>query len=804
MHMPVLQLPALRMQILTKVNERNDAHFMASRGYIDVVGSQSTPALLNVSAISIHPTMCTSPMALEQLVLAPKETLMFEFPAASYEITPQDHLGLALTMYINKSKDSVQHSVASIAYVSFDQIMSGAGVKITSTLNDVNKTPVTIVLQGNITPQQQMWNQQNASLLDELSKTFNSITRIEDRLYKFSEERMSALTNFLDPHNKDNVHKTLSMPTNLVSHVMNIQAADNAQTEYFKKVCCEECPDFLLKYAPLSAAMLLTTAVKFLAKDGNTQPLSYRAIADKLSNMRWTHEDAELWTQIFCNCLTSIVPASNTYTGDASWLVNSNGVQVIPNLTGEEQLLLGSPAIQAVEDIRACEHLSGMCKELFSMADLQKSELAFRAAHEARLKTSELCKKQDCEDFAADMRNYLSASTHAYVMTTTANQMIGTPLLCSDASLNLFHNTVQDAQQALLACCATQRHLQELLQYLCEDCVCVATASNLTSKYGVSLEEKPAVPFSREVFADRDQFILKTTPGASGHCCRVRMHSTKMHTLELENDVKIHLHSTDVLCMQESTSSTIFRETSEPAEQFDVTIQVGFGNTRTLNGMTRSLVRNVTGSIYGDMLSNSGLSANHAADRNGTKDFYKVLCAVGGHSLLTAEKGSSLPLPPTEILNSMLQGCKETQYYFGVQNTGQPMMSLHFELKNEEQKLIRLLARAHAPVYTKPMQLILASGTLGSCFLPSLAHISSHLPGNFQDNKSGKQLFVVAQKMPLLTMTDVLQCNSVNDILHKQKEHVCTVLKNTCKSEFNFFSDHISTDIMLLHTHMSL
>jgi hypothetical protein len=283
------------------------------------------------------------------------------------------------------------------------------------------------------------------------------------------------------------------------------------------------------------------------------------------------------------------------------------------------------------------------------------------------------------------------------------------------------------------------------------------------------------------------------------------MNSTKMHTLELENDVKIHVHSTDILCMQESTSSTIFREATEPAEQFDVTIQVGFGNTRTLNGMTRSLVRNVTGSIYGDMLSNSGLSASHAADRNGTRDFYKVLCAVGGHSLLTAEKaGSTVPLTPAEILNSMKNGCKETQYYFGVQNTGQPMMSLHFELKQEEERLLRLLARAHAPVYAKSMQLILASGTLGTCFMPSLANISSHLPGNFQDNKSGKQLFVVAQKTPLLTMTDVVQCNSVNDILKKQKEHVCTVLKNTCKSEFNFYSDHISTDIMLLHTHMSL
>ena len=130
MHMPVLQMPALRMQILTKVNERGSAQEMARSGYIDVVGGQSNPVLLNVSAISVHPTMCTSPMTLEQLMLSQEGVSMFEFPATTYEIKAQEHLGLAVTMYINRSKDSVQHSVASIAYVNFDQIMSGAGLML--------------------------------------------------------------------------------------------------------------------------------------------------------------------------------------------------------------------------------------------------------------------------------------------------------------------------------------------------------------------------------------------------------------------------------------------------------------------------------------------------------------------------------------------------------------------------------------------------------------------------------------------------------------------------------------------------
>lgn len=809
--MPVLQLPALRVQVMTQVRERGDAQAMAQNGYVDVVGASSaarTPSILNVSAISVHPTVCTSCMGPEQLGLSQQGAVMFEFPASTYEFKHQPHLGMAVTLYINRGVECVQHSVAAIAYANFEKIVTGAPVQMSAAMNDVNRTPVTIVLQGQVTPQQQAWNHDNAALLQELCGTFNSIARVEERLANFSEERTSSLKNFLDPHNKDNVHSGLAMHTNSVRHVMNIDGADHTQAEFFKAVCSEECPDLLLKYAPLSAAMLFATAVKFLAaKDAGTQPLSYKSIADKLTSLRWTEQDAELWTQIFCNCVTSIVPAANTYTGDASWLVNADGARVISNVVGEEQLLMGSPVIQAVQDIDLCQHFSGLCQQLFSSGDLQKSELAFKAAHAARLKTCELGKQQDCEDFAADMRNYFNASTHAHVMTKTAEHMIGTALLCGDARLNLPNNTVAHAQQALLACCATQRHVRDLVPFACRDCVCIATGANLTSKYCASLDEKSVQVFDRAAFADRDTFLLTSTPGCAGHACRLRMKSAKMHTLDLNNDVKVHVHEVNVLCMQESTSSTIFRETSEPADVFDVQIQVGFGNTRRLSGMTRSLVRNVTGSIYGDMLTNSGLSASHAADRMGTKQFYKVLCAVGGLSVLTAEKGAAnAPLQPADVLHSMLTGCKETQYYFGAENKdGAAMMALEFEVKPEEQQLLRLLARANAPVYAKSMQLVLAGGSLGSCFLPRLDSICRHMPGNtLGDTQTGKQLFVVAQKTPFLCMTDVVKSKSVDALLQAQKERVCSVLKDTCKTEFDFFSDHISTDIMLLHTHLSM
>jgi len=59
----------------------------------------------------------------------------------------------------------------------------------------------------------------------------------------------------------------------------------------------------------------------------------------------------------------------------------------------------------------------------------------------------------------------------------------------------------------------------------------------------------------------------------------------------------------------------------------------------------------------------------------------------------------------------------------------------------------------------------------------------------------------VAQKMPILGMMDVLKSKSVDALIDAQKEHVRNVMRETCKSDFNFYSDHISTDIMLLHTH---
>jgi hypothetical protein len=407
--MPVLKMPQLRMQVISVVNERANAGILAENGYMDVIGGHDKPVLLGVSAVSIHPTVCGKSIKSDQIVLNQELSgEMFQFPAATYEFEHQPHLGLALTLYINKSTVSVEHCIAAVAYVNYDVLMTGQATKVRSSLNDVNNTPVHIVLQALITQDQVAWNQQNADLLQQLCNNFHSIDRVQQRLIFFSEERYSALSDFLDPHNKNLLHTTLGMTSNGVRHVMNVNTVDNEQAEFFKQACVQECPDYLLKYAPLSAAMLLTTAVKFLQlKNGSTTEMSYKHIADSLSNMRWSKEDAELWTQIFCNCMTSIVPACNTYTGDASWLVDSDGVRVIPKLVGEEQLLLGAPLVQAVQDMQNCQHLSGKCREMCARSRMIARKLGSLGAREDRTDFRCIICPHNCDEEPPSATNHM-------------------------------------------------------------------------------------------------------------------------------------------------------------------------------------------------------------------------------------------------------------------------------------------------------------------------------------------------------------------------------------------------------------
>jgi hypothetical protein len=188
----------------------------------------------------------------------------------------------------------------------------------------------------------------------------------------------------------------------------------------------------------------------------------------------------------------------------------------------------------------------------------------------------------------------------------------------------------------------------------------------------------------------------------------------------------------------------------------------------------------------------------------GSREFYKVLSAIGGRSILACEKRSTrAPVAAADVLTSIASQCQDTDYYFGAENAhGPSMLAVEFELKPDEQRLLRMLARAQAPLYTKAMDVVLESASFGTCFLPRLDSISHHLPGNVHiDSGQGKQLFIVAQKAPLLGMMDVLKSKSVDGLIDAQKAHVRNVLRETCKSDFDFFSDHISTDIMLLHTH---
>jgi hypothetical protein len=138
-------------------------------------------------------------MRKDQFILASEDSEVFEFPAGQYEVEQKPHLGLAVTVYINKSKQTPQHTVACIAHVNFDKLMLGHSLELMTALTDVHKTPARILMQANISPMQMEWNLHNTAMLDELSANFNAMQRVEERLYAFASERASALKDYLDP-----------------------------------------------------------------------------------------------------------------------------------------------------------------------------------------------------------------------------------------------------------------------------------------------------------------------------------------------------------------------------------------------------------------------------------------------------------------------------------------------------------------------------------------------------------------------------------------------------------------------------
>jgi hypothetical protein len=86
------------------------------------------------------------------------------------------------------------------------------------------------------------------------------------------------------------------------------------------------------------------------------------------------------------------------------------------------------------------------------------------------------------------------------------------------------------------------------------------------------------------------------------------------------------------------------------------------------------------------MLTTAGLQATHASDRIGNNDFYKVLSAVGGRSILAAEtRSTGAALAAPDVLKSIASQCKETDYYYGAEHAHGPnMISIEFEMKPEE------------------------------------------------------------------------------------------------------------------------
>ena len=80
---------------------------------------------------------------------------------------------------------------------------------------------------------------------------------------------------------------------------------------------------------------------------------------------------------------------------------------------------------------------------------------------------------------------------------------------------------------------------------MCRNYVCITVGSNLTSKYGTPIEEKPTVQLNLDVFADRDMYILTSTPGTTGHACRIRTKSWRINTLDLKHENKVDSRRVD-------------------------------------------------------------------------------------------------------------------------------------------------------------------------------------------------------------------------------------------------------------------
>ena len=788
-------------------------------GFTSQMAAESKKIVLPISGVTMYPTMSKLSISEHQLVMpseAAQQTFTFEaYEQACVHDLKSANMGGAITLFVNAGPATAKtttHHVGCTTYVDILDLYRSSANMLTlkATLNDTSSTPVNIMVQASLSQSDVQWCTANADMLKLLNSNFNNHERIEQRLNNYSQQRLDAFQDYVDPNNKGCLFGALAMPRALVKHVTNCKAMDPQQLEFFQNACYARTPAVCSKAGPLAAALLLSTAVKYAtAKHGPPgQAMTYKALGDMLERSPMTQEDVLAFEHIWNNHVTSVVPAIGNYTSDVAYMVRESGVATLQQV-GEEQLILGSNIMQMVQSRIDLANASNACREFLQQGNHVLAQASFATAHKQRLVASDQNLGCDCEDFTYTMRMMHACLLHAEPLQIVSG-LIGTPVLCAECGLNQPGNTIPDAQRTLNLCARILGTVKERSENKTVNCTCIAAAASFMTKYDMQQAAPAEQPkMSREMFADRDSFLWSTMKMPSGHACRAVIQKILVGRKDVGSGVSMRVWDVKLQSMEESTSSTIKSLNPLSNEKFDMCIKVGAGNEHVYSGMTQALVGNLSGGVYADLLGGSGLALTHIADRRGTSDFYNVICQLDGMNVIDAEhRGTGQSLPSSVTAQKLLANEGDCNFYYSApfsQCATRSVTAIDYELHPEEQALINLLADTQAKLYIKPTNCIESLGKEGSCFLPCLAQISPTILGQQRQNTEGEmQHFVLTQKTPLLPVLDVVGATSINNLIGKQQAHIQKVLGMVNENwKRTVTLDHISTDIVYVHTQNS-
>jgi len=787
-------------------------------GFTSQMGAESKKIVLPVSAVAAYLSMSRASISEHQLCV-PSEAgqQTFTFPAYKQQCEHDlaaPNLGVAITFFVNAGATEpgrVSHHVGGTTYMDVHDLYSSAGkmLVLKATLNDTNSTPVNVHVQATLTPGDVQWHQANNERLTLLNANFQNQERMEQRLNNFSQGRLDALQDYLDPNNKGCVYNALAMPKSLVRQVTTCKSMDPQQLEYFQQACYERTPEVCTKSGPLAAALLLSTAVKYVMQkypETRAEVMTHKRLGDLLEASAMTAADVQAFEHIWNNSVTSAVPAINQYTPDCSYAVRESGVCTLKEV-GEEQMLFGSNIMQMVQARIDLAKASAMCREHIQSGNQVQAQACFAIAHKQRLQASEQGLAVDCEDLTFGMRMAHLCLVNSATLESVLG-LVGTPVLCAECALNQPGNTVADGKRSVRLGAAILRQVKEKSANESVNCTCVASAASCILKYDMNKlvdpsTVKPLLP--RTSFGSRDEFLFAKMSTPSGHSCRAQIQRLLLGSKEVGVGVHMRVWDVKLQSMEESTSSTIKNLNAISSDKFDMCIKVGASNDHVYSGMTQALVSNLSGGVYADMLGGSGLALQHIADHRGTSDFYSIICQVGGMNLMQAEqRGTAQTLPSAVTAQHLLNNTGACDFYYSApydQCSQSSVTGIDFELHADEKKILNLLADACAKVYIKPLNCIASLGTEGSCYLPCISQISPTILGALRKPTEGEmQHFVVTQKTPMLPVLEVLGSTSINSLLGKQKAHIQKVLgtvSDDCQRSVTL--DHISTDIVYVH-----